>query len=150
ADLAIDQGEVAREAEDIQRRYAERAAQILRQSQDELRGGLGETLARLRDRLERVPRDSLTPYSKEELEVVERRLADLERTLKEGDVAEALGMARQAEAGLENMEAELEAVIADEPRSARRLREAYRAVERAQPVARELAEKLAQAAPSPD
>ena len=59
----------------------------------------------------------MTPFAKEELDIVERRLNDVERMVGDGDLAEALGMAHQAKQSLDTIAGELEAAINDDPKS---------------------------------
>ena len=59
----------------------------------------------------------LTPFAKEELDIVERRLGDVEHMVGDGDLAEALGMARQAKPSLDTIAGELEAALNDDPKS---------------------------------
>ncbi|HTM19815.1 MAG TPA: hypothetical protein VL172_04885, partial [Kofleriaceae bacterium] len=89
----------------------------------------------------------------EELTLVKKRIADVRAMLGDGDIAEALAMAKQAESGLETIEEELGAAIEEEDADspwARRSEESQRAVKRARPPARKLIEALEQALPRPD
>ncbi|MBP6848276.1 MAG: hypothetical protein KA201_31235, partial [Kofleriaceae bacterium] len=80
------------------------------------------------------------------------RLADLERMLDDGDVAEALGMAKQAADSLDTVAGELDAAMADDPSSpfAQATADAIDAVERARPLAKRLVDELGDLTPSPD
>ena len=101
---------------------------------------LASTLDKLRDRIAAVPETGLTPFAQEELDIVERRLDDLDKMLDDGDIAEALGMARQAKQSLDTVSAELEAALEDDPNSAwaDETGDALDAVERAHPYADKL------------
>ena len=59
--------------------------------------------------MQQVPDEGVGQFAQEELSAVKKRLDDIERMLGEGDLAEALSMAREAESGLETVESELEA-----------------------------------------
>jgi hypothetical protein len=152
ADLAQDQAEIAAEADRLFERYADKADQMMEDLGKEAKKRLSSTLDRLRDRIEAVPPSGLTPFAQEELDIVERRLDDLEQMLEDGDIAEALGMARQAKQSLDTVSAELEAALEDDPQSqwADETATSLEAVERAHPPADKLIEELDELAPSPD
>jgi hypothetical protein len=152
ADLTQDQQEIAKEADRLFERYADKADQMMEDLGKEAKKRLSSTLDKLRDRIEDVPPSGLTPFAQEELDIVERRLDDLEEMLADGDIAEALGMARQAKQSLDTVSAELEAALEDDPQSqwADETAESLDAVERAHPPADKLIEELDELAPSPD
>jgi hypothetical protein len=151
-DLADDQKQLAGDADELWERYAERADELMRDNMDETRRQVMGTLDKLRRRLDQVPTDDLTPFAQEELEVVAARLADVESMLRDGDMAESLSMARQAQEGVEIMLEELEAALQDEQDEpwGERTREAASKLRRAQPLARDLVEELEAHTPSPD
>ncbi len=151
ADLAQDQSDIARDADEIFERYADKADQLMEDLGKEAKKKLGATLDRLRERLDAVPEQGLTPFAQEELDIVDKRLDDLEQMLEDGDIAEALGMARQARQSLDTVGAELEAALEDDPHSAwaDETAAALEALERAQPPADKLVEELSELAPSP-
>ena len=151
-DLADDQKQLAGDADELWERYAARADELMRDNADETRRQVMGTLDKLRRRIDQVPPDDLTPFAQEELEVVEARLADVESMLRDGDMAESLSMARQAQEGIEIMLEELEAALLDEQDEpwGERTREAAGKLRRAQPLARDLVEELESHTPSPD
>jgi hypothetical protein len=151
-DLADDQKQLAGDADELWERYAARADELMRDNMDETRRQVMGTLDKLRRRIDQVPPDDLTPFAQEELEVVEARLADVESMLRDGDMAESLSMARQAQEGIEIMLEELEAALLDEQDEpwGERTREAAGKLRRAQPLARDLVEELEAHTPSPD
>jgi hypothetical protein len=151
-DLAYDQKQLAGDADELWERYAARADELMRDNMDETRREVMGTLDKLRRRLDQVPPDDLTPFAQEELDVVEARLADVESMLRDGDMAESLSMARQAQEGIEIMQEELEAALLDEQDEpwGERTREAASKLRRAQPLARDLVEELEAHTPSPD
>lgn len=152
ADLTQDQAEIAAEADRLFERYADKADQMMEDLGKEAKKRLSSTLDKLRDRIKDIPPQGLTPFAEEELDIVERRLDDLDKMLDDGDIAEALGMARQAKQSLDTVSAELEAAIEDDPQSswADETAESLEAVERAHPHADKLIEELDELAPSPD
>ncbi|MGH7337880.1 MAG: hypothetical protein ACREI7_09895, partial [Myxococcota bacterium] len=152
ADLAQDQADIAREADEIFDRYADKADELMKDLGKEAKRKLSSTLDKLRDRIEAIPQTGLTPFAQEELDIVERRLDDLEHMLSDGDIAEALGMARQAKQSLDTVSAELEAALEDDPQSAwaDETSDALDAVERAHPSADKLIEELTELSPSPE
>ncbi|HTE52063.1 MAG TPA: DUF4175 family protein [Kofleriaceae bacterium] len=150
ADLAGDQQQVADEADEVQRRYADQARDLMRQAMEESRDQLNELVSRLRRRVSQVPDSGLGQFVDEEMNAVKARLDDIERLLGDGDLAESLAMAREAEAGLETIESELQSALEEEGRSFQRTGErGLEAVERAMPVARKLVAELEKATPPP-
>ena len=72
--------------------------------------------------------------------------------VSDGDLAEALAMAKQAKLSLDTIGGELEAALGDDPKSkwAEATQEALDGLERAQPVAKELIDELQALSPKPD
>jgi hypothetical protein len=150
ADLAGDQQQVAGEADELQRRYAEQAKDLMREAMEERREELNDLVGKLRRRVAQVPESGLGQFVEEETSAVKSRVADIERLLADGDLAEALAMAREAEAGLETVESELGAALEEEGRAFRKVGErGLEAVGRALPVARKLVGELEKATPPP-
>lgn len=152
ADLSRDQNDIAEAADDVWERYADRADELMRDKAKDTKNKLSKTLEKLGKQLDKIPDDGLTPFSKEELDIAKSRVADIEQMLDDGDIAEALAMARQAQSGLETMDAELESALDEEPRGpwAKRTREARKGVKKAQPLADELVEELEASTPRPE
>jgi Domain of unknown function (DUF4175) len=152
ADLGADQRDVAAQADKLFQRYAERADKLLSDHAREAQKKLKGAVQKLADRVDEIPEAGLTPFAKEELDIVRHRLSDLGKMLDDGDIAEALGMAKQARQSLDTIAAELEAAIDDDPKSpwAAQTEDALDATERAQPPAKKLVEDLQALAPSPD
>ncbi len=152
ADVSKDQADIAAEADKMFERYADRADELMTDLGKDARKKLATSLARLKERLAGVPDSGLTPFAREELEIVDQRLKDLERMLDDGDLAEALGMSRQARQGLETIEGELDAAMSDDPSSpwAQATADALDGIERAQPLADKLVDELEHMTPSPD
>jgi hypothetical protein len=152
ADLARDQNDIAEAADDVWERYADRADEMMRDKAKDTKKKLSKTITKLSKQLDKIPGDGLTPFSKEELDIAKSRVDDIEQMLEDGDIAEALAMARQAQSGLETMDAELESALDEEPRGpwAKRTREARKGVHKAQPLADELVEELEASTPRPE
>ena len=152
ADVAKDQDDIAAEANRIFEQYAEKADDVARGNKREASKKVGALVEKLRKRIGEIKEAGLTPFAKEELDVVERRLGDVEHMVGDGDLAEALGMATQAKASLDTIAGELEAAMNDDPKSkwADATQEALEGVERAAPVAKELIDELSQLSPRPD
>ncbi|HKE13957.1 MAG TPA: DUF4175 family protein [Kofleriaceae bacterium] len=149
-DLAGDQQQLAGEAGDIQKRYAEKAGDLMREQMEKNRDQLNELLGRLRRRVAQVPDAGLGQFIDEEMGAVKARLDDIQRLLAGGDLAEALAMAREAEAGLETVESELDAALEEDGAEFRKLgARGMDAVEHALPVARKLVSELERATPPP-
>lgn len=152
ADVTNDQAEIAAEADRIFDAYAERADELMDDLARDAQRRLGATVDRLQAKLDAVPDGGLTPFAREELEIVDKRLIDLEKMLEDGDIAEALGMARQARQSLETVAGELDAALADDPRSpwAQATSDALDQVEGSHPLAEKLVDELEAMTPSPD
>jgi hypothetical protein len=152
SDVARDQDDIASESNRIFESYAEKADEVARDHRREAAKKAGALIEKLRRRLHDINEAGLTPFAKEELDIVERRLADVERMVGDGDLAEALGMAHQAKQSLDTIAGELEAAINDDPKSkwADATQDALDGVQRARPVAKELIDELAALSPRPD
>ena len=152
SDVAKDQDDIASESNRIFESYAEKADEVARDHRREAAKKAGALIEKLRRRLRDINEAGLTPFAKEELDIVERRLADVERMVGDGDLAEALGMAHQAKQSLDTIAGELEAAINDDPKSkwADATQDALDGVQRARPVAQELIDELAALSPRPD
>ena len=152
ADVAKDQDDIAAEANRIFESYADKADEVAKDHRREASKKVGALVDKLRRRLRDLDETGLTPFAKEELDIVERRLGDVEHMVDDGDLAEALGMAHQAKQSLDTIAGELEAAIEDDPKSkwADATQEALDGIERATPVAKELIAELQSLAPRPD
>lgn len=152
ADVAKDQDDIAAEANRIFDSYAEKADEMAKDRRREASKKVGALVEKLRKRLGDINEAGLTPFAKEELDIVERRLGDVEKMVEDGDLAEALGMARQAKTSLDTIAGELEAALNDDPKSkwADATQEALDGVERANPVAKDLIKELQSLSPRPD
>ncbi len=152
ADVARDQDDIAAESNRIFEAYAEKADEVAKDHRREASKKVGALVEKLRKRLAEINSAGLTPFAKEELDIVERRIGDVEHMVADGDLAEALGMARQAKTSLETIAGELEAALNDDPKSkwADATQEALYDVERTQPIAKELIKELQDLSPRPD
>ncbi|MEO6774549.1 MAG: hypothetical protein ABI467_16270 [Kofleriaceae bacterium] len=152
ADVAKDQDDIAADSNKILESYAQKSDEVQRDHRREASKKIGALLDKLKKRIDAVDDSGLTPFAKEELDIVERRLADVEHMVADGDLAEALGMARQAKASLDTIEGELEAAISDDPKSkwVDATADALDGIEKAGPVAKELIDELTALSPRPD
>ncbi|HEY1555671.1 MAG TPA: hypothetical protein VGF94_12625 [Kofleriaceae bacterium] len=156
ADVAKDQDDIAAEANRIFEAYAQKADEIARDHRREAAKKIGAVVDKLRRRLDAIDQSGLTPFAKEELDVVERRLNDVEHMVGDGDLAEGAAMARQAKQSLDTIAGELEAALDDDRQSdstskwAEATQNALDGVERARPVAKDLIDELQALAPRPD
>jgi len=152
SDVAKDQEDIAAEANRLFEEYAQKADEVAKDHRREASKKVGALVERLRKRLDDIEQSGLTPFAKEELDIVERRLNDVEHMVDDGDLAEALGMARQAKTSIDTIAGELEAAIDDDPKSswADATQDALNGIERAQPVAKELIQELQGLSPRPD
>jgi len=152
ADVAKDQDDIASEANRIFEGYAQKADEVARGNRREASKKVGALVDKLKRRLDNVNESGLTPFAKEELDIVERRLADVEHMVGDGDLAEALAMARQAKQSLDTIAGELEAALNDDPKSkwADATQDALDGIERSRPVAKDLIDELQALSPRPD
>src|ERR1043165_8485358 len=116
ADLAKDQDDIAAEANKIFESYARKADDMAREHRKEASKKGGALIDKLNKRLGAVNQTGLTPFAKEELDIVQRRIADVEKMVADGDLAEALGMAREAKTSLDTIAGELEAALHHDPK----------------------------------
>lgn len=152
SDVAKDQEDIAAESNRIFESYAEKADEVAKDRRREASKKVGTLVEKLRKRIGDINEAGLTPFAKEELDIVERRLGDVEHMVEDGDLAEALGMATQAKSSLDTIAGELEAAINDDPKSkwADATQDALEGVTRANPVAKELIAELQSLSPRPD
>ena len=152
ADVAKDQDDIAAESNRIFEQYAEKADEVARDHRREASKKVTTLVEKLRKRLAEINESGLTPFAKEELDIVERRLGDVEHMVADGDLAEALGMAKQAKTSLDTIAGELEAAINDDPKSkwADATQDALDGVQHARPVAKELIDELSGLSPKPE
>ena len=152
SDVAKDQEDIAAESNRIFESYAEKADEVAKDRRREASKKVGALVEKLRKRIADINEAGLTPFAKEELDIVERRLSDVEHMVEDGDLAEALGMARQAKSSLDTIAGELEAALNDDPKSkwADATQDALEGVTKANPVAKELIAELQSLSPRPD
>jgi hypothetical protein len=152
SDVAKDQDDIAAESNKIFEDYAHKADEVARDHKREAAKKIGPLVDKLRKRLEAIDENGLTPFAKEEMDIVQRRLGDVDKMVGDGDLAEALAMAKQAKASLDTIAGELEAAQSDDPKSkwADATQDAIDGVDKANPIAKELIDELQQLAPRPD
>jgi hypothetical protein len=152
ADVAKDQDDIAKESNRIFEAYAQKADEVARDHRREASRKVGALVDKLKRRLDAVNESGLTPFAKEELDIVQRRLGDVEHMVGDGDLAEALAMARQAKQSLDTISGELEAALADDPKSkwADATQDALDGINRSRPVGKELIDELQSLSPRPD
>ncbi|MBX3161580.1 MAG: hypothetical protein KF773_36805 [Deltaproteobacteria bacterium] len=151
-DVAKDQDDISAEANRLFESYAQKAAEVGKEARREASKKVGALVEKLRKKLKDVDATGLTPFAKEELDIVERRLNDVEHMVSEGDLGEALGMAHQAKSSLDTIAGELEAALEDDPKSkwADATQQALDGVVRSVPVAKELITELQGLSPKPE
>lgn len=149
ADITRDQEQIAGEADAIWQRYARQAAERLGEQAAAGRKEMQETVAEMRRQLDGVPPRGLSQFSREELEVVRKRLDDLDTMLRDSDFAEALNLARQAQSSLETAADELADGLDEHARWADDAETALERIHGALPLARKLVQRLQQNTPRP-
>ncbi len=151
ADTAKDQDDIAADASRMFDEYAAKADDVSKGNKREAASKVALILEKVRRQLRAIPDNGLTPFSKEELDIVERRIADVERTVADGDLAEAAAMAKQALSSLQTIAGELDAAMSDDPHSpfADATADALAGTEKAGTTVKELVDALNKLAPSP-
>lgn len=152
SDVTKDQDDIASEANRLFEAYAQKADEVAREHKREASKKISAIVDKLKRRLDAINESGLTPFAKEEMDIVERRLADVEHMVGDGDLAEGLAMARQAKQSIDTIGGELEAAMSDDPKSkwADATQDALDGVEHAEPVAKELIDELEALSPRPD
>jgi hypothetical protein len=151
ADTARDQADIAGEASRLFDEYAAKADDVGKDNKREAANKVASIVEKIRRQLRSIPDNGLTPFSKEELDIVERRIGDVERTVADGDLAEAAAMAKQAQESLQTIAGELDAAMSDDPNSpfADATADALAGAEKAGASVKELVDALNRLAPSP-
>src|SRR5262249_27066427 len=106
AELEREQRGLAGEAQELDDRYKKKAAEAARDRKNPQQEKAKKTLEKLRKETADIPREGLTPFAQEELDALKKREDDLGKMLDEGDVAEALAMAKHAEDELKTIGAD--------------------------------------------
>lgn len=152
SDLVLEQRDIAELTQSIWQRYAARADEMMREEAKETRRHVSKPLERLRRGLGQISAIGLTPFAKEELSIVDTRLADVDRMLADGDIAEALAMAEQARVGVQTASAELDAALLDQQDEpwGEHTKVSRRELRRVQPMIDKLVSDLAASTPSPN
>src|SRR5262249_47467083 len=145
-----DQRQIASEAEDLDDRYKKKASEAARDKKNPQAEKARKTLERLKKESGEIPKDGLTPFAQEELDALKTRLDDLGKMLDEGDVPEALALARHAEDELKTTGADIADDLADGQPWSSHTEDAEAKVAKARPTAAQLIEELQQATPSPE
>ena len=148
--LEEDQGEVARATDRLLERYKKEAAEAAKGQAREARERAKKLLDKAKRRLEDVPERGLSDFGKEERAHLRKRLEDTGRMLDEGDAAEALAMARQAQQSLDTMSAEIADDLSDGEPSSDQTEEAGEALGKARAPVKELIGELESAVPKVD
>lgn len=147
ADLAQDQDDIANQASQIYQRYSDAVNELEKGKSAEAKKTAGETLEKLRKSVNKIPGAGLTPFTREEMTVLAKRLEDTETMLERGELAEALSMAQHARESLKTIRDELEFSL-DEAWSRKGV-SAEKAARAALPLAKKLVEQLQAVTPSP-
>ena len=152
SDVAKDQDDIAAEASRIFDSYAQKADEMAKEHKRDAGKKVGALVDKIRRKLKEVDEAGLTPFAKEELDIVARRLDDVEKMVGDGDLAEALGMAQQAKQSLDTISGELEAALEDDPKSkwAEATQRALESMRKTTPLAKDLITELQSLAPRPD
>lgn len=152
ADVAKDQDEVAADSNRIYDSYAHRANELAREHRRDAGTKLATLVDKAQKRIDTIDEVGLTPFAKEELDIMVRRIGDVGHMVNDGDLAEALMMARQAKESLDTIAGELGAALDDDPKSkwVDATQQALEGIERTRPMIKELIDDLATMSPRPE
>lgn len=149
-DLENEEHRLAAEAGEIEERARRAAAEAVRDQASPGMDKAKKTLERLESALATVPREGLTPFGQDELDALRRRAADVRHMLQEGDLAEALEMARQAEESAGALLGDLDDDMADGEPWSDQTDEALERMQKAEPLVDQLIADLTAAMPKPE
>ncbi len=147
ADLTQDQEDIADKTDEVYKRYAETVAKMMQEQGAETQKKAGETLEKLQKKLREIPRRGLSPFAREELDILNNRLSDASAMLKRGELAEALSMARYVLRSLRTIASELKFTLEED--WSRMAVVAEKHAREALPLAKKLVEELNEATPAP-
>ena len=150
ADLEQQERDIARQAEGIEDRYKQRAAEVAKDRANPYKEKAKKTLDKLREELAQVPKEGLTPFGQDEYDALMRRLDDVGRMIDEGDVAEALEMAKEARTSLQTLLADLDDDMSDGEPWSDKTDESLTHAHKGEPIADQLVDELEKATPRPD
>jgi hypothetical protein len=148
-ELEREERQIGRDIDELEQRYRERAAEVAKEKGNPARDKAKKLVEKAKKELGKVPRDGLTPFAQEEYDTVMKRLDDVDKMLDDGDVAEALSMARQAGEGLDAVLQDLDDDMSDGEPWSDKTDEALQAAHRSQPTVEDLVDELEKATPKP-
>src|SRR5262249_2563321 len=134
-------------------RQRERANQLMKDRIDQFVKKELEKVARLEKRAQEIPQDPLEPFDQDELRRARARIEDLKKTLDQGDLEQALEMARQAQGGLKMVDDDTRDGLGGlnlSPRARQDMAEARKKLGEAEPIAKEIVDDLEKVMPSRD
>jgi hypothetical protein len=150
SDLAEEQRQVRDETEAVRKRAREATQKIMKDRVEPFVKKERDKVAKLKKQLDELDPLALSPYDQDELGRIKSRVNDTDRALAEKDLDEARGMARAAHEALRNMAMDLHD---EESRSWKhsspKLHKTQNQVGDNEMLAREIADELDKAMPSP-
>src|SRR5262249_33094761 len=152
ADLEQEEQKLRQETRGVLDRQREKAQQLMKDKIDQFVKKELEKVARLQKRAQEVPQDPLAPFDQEELDRARRRIEDLKKTLDQGDLEQALEMARQAQRSLKSVHDDTREDVRRVTMSQRMrqdLDSAQKKLGEAEPIAKEIVDDLERTMPSP-
>jgi hypothetical protein len=151
-DLEDEQKRIAGETKGVLERQREKANQLVKDKIDQFVKKELDKVSRLQKRAGEIPQDPLAPFGQEELDRARRRIDDLKKTLDQGDLEQALEMARQAHGSLKGVQDDARDEVARmslSPRLRQDMDQAQRKLGEAEPIAKEIVDDLEKTLPSP-
>jgi hypothetical protein len=150
SDLAQDEKQLRDETEAVRQRARDAAQKLMKDRVDSLVKKERDKIAKLKKQLDDVDPLALSPYDQDEMGRIKRRVDDTDRALAEKDLDEARGMARAAHELLRNLAMDLHDENARAwKRSSPKSRKTQDQVGNGEMTAREIADELDKAMPSP-
>ena len=152
ADLEQEEQKLRNETRGVLDRQREKAQQMMKDKIDQFVKKELEKVQRLQKRAQEVPQDPLAAFDQDELDRARRRIEDLKKTLDQGDLEQALEMARQAQRSLKSVQEDAKEDarrMSMSQRMRQDLDSAQKKLGEAEPVAKEIVDDLEKTMPSP-
>jgi hypothetical protein len=151
SDLEHDEKQLKNETEGIRQRTRAEAQRQMRDKVEPFVKRAREKVAQVKKHADAVEKSVMSPFEQEELQHIRQRVADLDKMLAEGDLEEALGAARLAQAALRSLGSDLQD---DEDRAWRGAKPAVKRsrehVGEGEKLARQIADEIQDVMPRPD
>jgi hypothetical protein len=151
ADLEHDQRQIQHDTGEVQQRYRDEAKRVLRDRVEPFIKRAKEKVAEMKKKLGAVDPDAVGPLDQQEFDSARKRVDELGGALDQADLDQAREAAHGAAEQLGNLARRLRRHEDRQWEANRaRMHEARERVEESEPIARKLADELAEVFPKPD